>query len=203
MVFARVTWLLAIVLVLVPRIPLPSNHDVPFASKFVAAALERTTHRVTYDGRYLSIPYPGGDVPDHIGVCTDLVIRSYRTVGIDLQRKIHEDMQAHFNLYPKNWGLTRPDSNIDHRRVPNLRVFFSRHGEELSPSDDPGDYRPGDLVSWILPGNLPHIGIVAARKTNDGKVPLIFHNIGRGPVLEDALFSYRRTGHYRYPREEP
>ncbi len=169
------------------------------AKALVDAAFERTRHQVTYDGRYVSIPYPGGDVPENIGVCTDVVIRAYRSLGIDLQQKVHEDMRSHFQAYPSKriWGLTRPDTNIDHRRVPNLQAFFSRHGEVLPVSDKASDYQPGDLVTWMLPGNLPHIGIVTDRKSPAG-TPIIVHNIGWGPKADDILFAYKITGHYRY-----
>ena len=172
--------------------------DDDFARKLVDAALERTNHRVRYDGSYRRISYPGGDVPDDIGVCTDVVIRAYRALGIDLQVAVHEDMSAHFATYPDSWGLERPDRNIDHRRVPNLQTFFSRQGAALPVSDDPGAYRPGDLVTWMLPGNLPHIGVVVDRRSTDGGRPLIVHNIGAGPRIADALFDYPITGHYRY-----
>jgi len=168
------------------------------SDQLVAAALERTTHRVTYDGSYRRIDYPDGDVPDHIGVCTDVIVRSYRAIGIDLQRLVHEDMAASFDSYPRNWGLRRPDPNIDHRRVPNLQTFFKRHGEVLPASREPSDYKPGDLVTWMLPGNLPHIGIVTARRSNDGQRRLTVHNIGSGPTVEDVLFEFPITGHYRY-----
>jgi uncharacterized protein YijF (DUF1287 family) len=168
------------------------------ATDLVDAALERTSHRVRYDGSYQKIDYPGGDVPDDVGVCTDVVIRAYRALGIDLQLAVHEDMSAHFAVYPDNWGLSRPDSSIDHRRVPNLQTFFSRQGVELPVTDDPTDYRPGDLVTWMLPGNLPHIGVVVDRRSADGRRPLIVHNIGAGPKVEDGLFDYPITGHYRY-----
>jgi uncharacterized protein YijF (DUF1287 family) len=164
----------------------------------VEAALERTSHQVTYDGSYRRIDYPLGDVPGHIGVCTDVVIRAYRVIGIDLQQLVHEDMIANFADYPKTWGLSRPDPNIDHRRVPNLQAFFQRKGVVLSKSQDPDDYRAGDLVTWMLPGNLPHIGVVADRRSTDGQRPLVVHNIGIGPKLEDALFAFPITGHYRY-----
>lgn len=170
------------------------------AAKLVAAAKARTLHAVRYDGHYIRIPYPNGDVPKTIGVCSDLVVRAYRRVGIDLQKRVHEDMLAHFSRYPSKriWGLTHPDSNIDHRRVPNLRVFFSRFGRSLGVSRDASDYRPGDLVTWMLPGNLPHIGIVSDRMSADGARPLIIHNIGEGPKIEDMLFDFPITGHYRY-----
>ena len=170
------------------------------ADDLVRAAIERTEHPIRYDGRYFPIAYPGGDVPAEVGVCTDVVIRAYRRLGIDLQQRVHEDMRAHFSAYPsaRLWGLRRPDPNIDHRRVPNLQVFFTRHGESLRISRDPRDYRPGDLVSWMLPGNLPHIGIVTDRIAPATGNPLIVHNIGAGPRLEDSLFTYEITGHYRY-----
>lgn len=169
-----------------------------FALRLVTAAMERLDHEVTYDGRYRTIDYPNGDVPDHLGVCTDLVIRAYRAVGIDLQQSVHEDMKTEFAAYPTHWGLAGPDPNIDHRRVPNLQVFFARNGVKLAISQNPDDYRPGDLVTWMLPGNLPHIGIVANHYSVDGRRPLIVHNIGAGPALDDMLLAYEIDGHYRY-----
>jgi hypothetical protein len=169
-----------------------------FTRRLIDAAIERTSHRVTYDGSYRRIDYPGGDVPDGVGVCTDVIVRAYRVLDIDLQKEVHEDMKAAFSAYPADWGLSRPDSNIDHRRVPNLQTFFTRHGEKLPVTDDPDDYRPGDLVTWMLPRNLPHIGLVTDRRSADGERPLIVHNVGRGPKVEDFLFEYPITGHYRY-----
>lgn len=171
-----------------------------FGSELVSAAIVRTNDRVVYDGSYIAIPYPNGDVPPHIGVCTDVVIRSYRTLGVDLQQLVHEDMAANFDAYPSNriWGMTGTDTNIDHRRVPNLRAFFSRKGQALPVSDDPADYQPGDLVTWRLPGNQPHIGIVTDQLSDTTGNPLIVHNIGLGPRLDDMLFSYEITGRYRY-----
>ena len=132
------------------------------------------------------------------GVCTDVVIRSYRALGIDLQVLIHEDMAAAFDEYPRIWGLENPDPNIDHRRVPNLQKFLARQGAEIPVTMDPADYRPGDLVTWLIPGNLPHIGIVVDRWSENRSWPLVVHNIGAGPKLEDALFSFEVTGHFRY-----
>jgi len=169
-----------------------------FMKRFVSAALDRTMQDVTYDGRYLAMTYPNGDVPNSIGVCTDVVIRSYRKIGIDLQRLVHEDMRRHFSLYPNNWGHTRPDTNIDHRRVPNLQTFFTRKGQELDVTEKSSDYAAGDLVTWMLPGNLPHIGIVSGFKSQDKQRPLMIHNVGSGPELSDFLFSFPITGHYRY-----
>ena len=167
------------------------------AADLVAAAVAQTRTGVTYDGSYRRIPYPGGDVPETIGVCTDVVIRAYRKVGVDLQVKVHEDMARAFASYPRQWGMAAPDANIDHRRVPNLQTFFRRAGAALPVSRDAGAYEAGDLVTWMLPGNLPHIGIVSGEKSAAG-TPLIVHNIGRGPEIEDALFTYPITGHYRY-----
>ena len=132
-----------------------------------------------------------------------MVIRAYRKIGIDLQQLVHEDMARNFSSYPNIWGLSRPDRNIDHRRVPNLRRVFSRNGEVLTISSDPEDYRPGDIVTWTLRkgGSLPHIGIVTHYRSFDQKRPLIMHNIGFGQVLEDMLFDYEITGHYRYGLE--
>ena len=191
-------WRAVVIAMLVGPFPASAQEVGGFAEGLVRAAVERTKHRVRYDGSYRRIDYPGGDVPDHVGVCTDVVIRSFRRVGVDLQRTVHEDMRANFGRYPDHWGLRRPDRNIDHRRVPNLQTFFSRHGTSLAVSDDPADYLPGDLVTWMLPRNLPHIGIVIDRRSADGKRPLIVHNIGAGPKAEDGLFDYPITGHYRY-----
>ena len=165
----------------------------------VDAAKLRLSHIVIYDGSYKNIPYPNGDVDDSIGVCSDVVIRSYRTLGIDLQQLLHEDMQSSFNVYPKIWGLKKTDSNIDHRRVPNLETFFNRHGQNLAITKNPKDYKPGDLVTWRLDGNLPHIGIVSdiPSDTDPNRLQII-HNIGRGPQQEDMLFDYKIVGHFRY-----
>ena len=176
------------------------------AQRLVKAALDRLKANVTYDPAYVSIAYPMGDVPANTGVCSDVVIRSYRALGIDLQELVHKDMVRAFGKYPRRWGLKRTDKNIDHRRVANLRVFFTRHGKVLKISDKAQDYKPGDLVTWDLSGTktsslihtkLPHIGIVTDRKTFSGR-PMIVHNIGQGPKLTDMLFDYKITGHYRY-----
>ncbi len=168
------------------------------AERLIGAAIARTKAAVTYDPAYIRIPYPAGDVADDRGVCTDVIIRSYRAgLGVDLQKRVHEDMRRAFRVYPKNWGLRRPDPNIDHRRVHNLRRYFERHGSALPVTKMVVDYKPGDLVTWRLPGNLPHIGIVTDRPAPSG-ARLIVHNIGQGTRLEDMLFSYPITGHYRY-----
>ena len=171
-----------------------------FDDDIVNALNHRTTQQVTYDGAYHRLEYPGGDVPDNIGVCTDVIIRSYRQLGIDLQKLVHEDMQANFRAYPSKriWGLTKPDKNIDHRRVPNLQVYFELHAQVLTKSLNAADYKTGDIVTWMLPGNLPHIGMVVNQIAQDSGHPLIVHNIGRGPEMSDMLFAYTITGHYRF-----
>jgi uncharacterized protein YijF (DUF1287 family) len=179
------------------------SYQVPaisFEKKLASAAIERTNHMVIYNGAYRSISYPNGDVPKNIGVCTDVIIRSYRALKIDLQKLVHLDMKANFSQYPSKriWGLSKADSNIDHRRVPNLQTFFKRHGKVLPQSDNPSDYKPGDLVTWVVSGNLPHIGIVIDQTNPKTGNPYIVHNIGLGPQKEDMLFDYPITGHYKY-----
>ncbi len=169
-----------------------------FGEKLSNAALSLTQQEVVYDPAYYSLDYPGGDVPAGRGVCTDVVIRAYRILEIDLQKEVHEDMEAHFPLYPQLWGLERPDPNIDHRRVPNLMLYFKRHGTEKEISGEAEDYVPGDVVCWNLGGAVTHIGIVADRKSRDGERNLVVHNIGGGQVLADCLFEYRIIGHYFY-----
>ncbi len=178
-------------------------HAYEFPADLVTAAIERTLHPVRYDGSYRKIAYPLGDVPNDVGVCSDVVIRAYRGIGIDLQQLVHEDMRLAFRSYPQIWGLTRPDPNIDHRRVPNLQRFFERWGEVLPISRDADDYRPGELVTWMLPGNLPHIGIVTDRPSPTTGRPRIAHNIGSGPKLDDMLFDYPISGHYRFGAQKP
>lgn len=168
------------------------------AQRLVEAAIRQTTQHVIYDGSYRRIGYPGGDVPSDRGVCSDVIVRAYRALGVDLQPLLHEDMAAAFAAYPKLWKMTQPDANIDHRRVPNLQTYFRRRRAELKVDPSADTYRAGDLVTWMLPGNLPHIGIVTNRYSNDGARPLIVHNIGHGPELKDALFAYPITGHYRF-----
>lgn len=176
----------------------PILGQVDFYQKLAEKAVTLTENQVTYDPSYFSISYPNGDVPADKGVCTDVVIRTYRKVGIDLQKEVHEDMKVNFSVYPKIWGLTRPDTNIDHRRVPNLMVFFERFGTVLPITKEAEDYEPGDIVCWSLGGAITHIGMVSHTKSLDGKRPLIVHNIGAGQVLQDCLFDYKIIGHYRY-----
>ncbi|WP_313804199.1 DUF1287 domain-containing protein [Flavobacterium sp.] len=177
-----------------------ATSEKSFYEKLSDAALVLTKDKVTYDPAYVAIQYPNGDVPKNKGVCTDVVIRAYRKLGIDLQKEVHEDMKANFSKYPnlKKWGLKKTDTNIDHRRVPNLEVFFSRKGTELAISENAKDYKTGELVTWMINDKLPHIGIVTNKKSPDGKRPMIVHNVGAGQVLEDCLFSYKIVGHYKY-----
>lgn len=170
-----------------------------FYAKLSDSALTIVNPGVEYDSRYTQIPYPNGDVAKDKGVCTDVVIRAYRGLGIDLQKEVHEDMAANFAKYPKMWGLKTTDRNIDHRRVPNLQTFFTRKGTSLRVSQNATDYKPGDIVTWLLSGNLTHIGIVVDKKGANGRLKVV-HNIGRGQVCEDVLFEYKITGHYRYKK---
>jgi len=176
-----------------------------FAQNIIAeqlsnAAIELTKQKVEYNPGYIRIAYPNGDVPPNKGVCTDVIIRAYRKLGIDLQKEVHEDMVKNFHLYPKNWGLKKTDTNIDHRRVPNLMVYFKRFGLVKPITQDPNDYKPGDIVCWNLGGGITHIGIVVNKKSADGKRYLIVHNIGAGQVLEDCLFNFKVIGHYFYSK---
>jgi uncharacterized protein YijF (DUF1287 family) len=176
-----------------------------FLNLFVTAAVERTHHTVRYDPAYVRIPYPGGDVPESTGVCTDEVIRAYRAVGVDLQKEVHEDMASHLSSYPHKWTSALPisnasatDTNIDHRRVPNLMVFFARHGQALPLSTEARDYQPGEIVAWNLGGAITHIGMVVDKISPQSGRYLIVHNIGQGPQMEDVLFNWKIIGHYRY-----
>ena len=181
-----------------------------FLDKLVEAAIERTSHEVRYDPSYFKIDYPDGDVPAEVGVCTDEVIRSYRAVGVDLQKLVHEDMEQNFSVYPRIWKAKKTDKNIDHRRVPNLMTFFQRQGASLPVTGEARDYKPGDVVTWDLGGGMTHVGLVVNVPSGaDAERMQIVHNIGAGPKMEDVLFGWKITGHYRYegpkaeaPKEE-
>jgi uncharacterized protein YijF (DUF1287 family) len=182
-------------------ISLTSNQAIKtFKEKLSDAAISIIDPTIEYDPAYFSIPYPNGDIPKNKGVCTDVIIRSYRKLGIDLQKEVHENMIANFSAYPnlEKWGMTKTDTNIDHRRVPNLEAYFERKGQKLAISQDPSAYKTGEIVTWMINGKLPHIGIVTNKKSKDGKRNLIVHNVGRGQVLEDCLFDYEIVGHYKY-----
>lgn len=174
----------------------------PLASQSIRAVVDAARGQVNvttiYDPTYVRLSYPGGDVPLERGVCTDVVIRAFRAAGVDLQQAVHEDMRRSFRSYPKRWGLSRPDPNIDHRRVPNLMVYFDRQGKSVAIGPDSSEYLAGDLVTWDLGGGVPHIGVVTADVDPASGRRLIVHNIGQGAKLEDVLFAWKITGHYRY-----
>ncbi len=184
-----------LILLLACMTAIPALATTP--DRLVAAARSQIGVTLHYDGSYQRIAYPNGDVPLEKGVCTDVVIRAYRALGIDLQKQVHEDMRRAWKAYPANWGMKGPDRNIDHRRVPNLATYFRRHGTALKPSKLPQDYRAGDIVTWRLPQGLPHIGIVADTLSPAG-TPLVIHNIGAGTQVEDVLFAFPITGQFRY-----
>jgi uncharacterized protein YijF (DUF1287 family) len=182
------------------KIQAVNTQATTFEEKLSIAAISIIDPTIEYDPSYISIKYPNGDVPKNKGVCTDVVIRAYRKLGIDLQKEVHEDMKANFSKYPnlKKWGMTKTDTNIDHRRVPNLEVFFERKGIKLAITENENDYKTGEIVTWMVNGKLPHIGIITNKKSADGKRNLIVHNVGYGQVLEDCLFSYEIVGHFKY-----
>ncbi|WP_395072274.1 DUF1287 domain-containing protein [Hyphococcus sp.] len=182
-----------------PAIAQLASPDGDFGARLSAAAIERTNHSIRYDSSYVKMSYPMGDVASDRGVCADVVVRSLRALGVDLQQLVHEDMKSAFSAYPRHWGLVRPDTNIDHRRVPNLETFLTRKNVRLLASDNPSDYTAGDIVAWNLRGPdgwLPHIGVVTTQTGPTGR-PMVVHNIGAGPKLEDVLFDWPITGHYR------
>lgn len=184
------------------NLAIKSNNPVvkTFEEKLSEAAISIIDPSIDYDPTYFAIEYPNGDIPANKGVCTDVVIRSYRKLDIDLQKEVHEDMIENFSKYPnlKKWGMTKTDTNIDHRRVPNLEVFFERKGTKLPVSEDARDYKTGEIVTWMINEKLPHIGIITNKKSEDGKRNLIVHNVGGGQVLEDCLFEYKIVGHFKY-----
>jgi uncharacterized protein len=186
----------AICLLLMSSSPGLAEEPPSDRQRIIQSAYAQVGVTLRYDPSYVSIPFPGGDVPIDRGVCTDVIIRAYRSIGVDLQLLVNRDMRKAFTAYPRKWGLSRPDSNIDHRRVDNLAVFFGRHGQSLPISKEASDYRPGDIVTLRLPDGRPHIGLVSDRST-DGR-PLLVHNIGGGAQVEDVLFAFTITGHYRY-----
>ena len=175
-----------------------SQNSAPQVKPLLASAIEQTGITTGYDPAYVSLAYPGGDVPQETGVCSDVIVRAFRKAGIDLQQEVHEDMTAAWSAYPQRWGNARPDSNIDHRRVLNLMTFFHRRGKALPTTMVRDDYLPGDIVAWELGAGVPHIGIVSNLVTEAPKHFLIIHNIGAGARAEDVLFNWKITGHYRY-----
>ena len=182
---------------------LESSHNL--GDRLASSALvSYSSAPVTYDDTYRTIDYPNGDIPLNRGKAEDVIIRCYRQLGIDLQQRVHDDMEANFRLYPQLWQATGPDTNIDHRRAPNLQRFFSRNGDEIldennRPSREAEDYQPGDIVTWALPNGDPHIGIVVPCPLDRGKHPWVVHHLDSGVKWENVLFDYQITGHYRYP----
>jgi len=179
--------------------PKLSEIENPSIKKMLESAVEQTNLTKTYDPAYVVLRYPNGDVPIEKGVCTDVVIRSMRNAGVDLQKEVHEDMAMNFSVYPKKWGLKKADSNIDHRRVPNLQTYFTRKGKSLRITDKSEEYKPGDIVAWDLDGKgMTHIGVVSNVFNESTKRYSIIHNIGGGTQLEDRIFEWKIIGHFRY-----
>lgn len=171
--------------------------DVPQIKQAVDSALDQTERTFEYDPSYAKLDYPGGDVPIERGVCADVIVRAFRGAGVDLQREVHEDMSRHFAKYPTNWGARRPDSNIDHRRVPNLMTFLDRAGKSVPITKKASDYVPGDVVAWELDDHLFHIGLITDAVSDRTQNYLIVHNMGAGAKIEDVLLSWKIIGHYR------
>ena len=193
------TMIAGALLLLVGALPAGAQDEAVAAEdQVVAAALEQLDQTIYYDPSYQRLAYPGGDVPIERGVCTDVVVRAFRRAEVDLQVLVHDDMNAAFSAYPQQWGLSRPDPNIDHRRVPNLMTFFDRKNKALPISSDPSAYRPGDVVAWRLPGGRLHVGLVSNVRVPGTRRYRLVHNIGAGAKLEDILFAYEIIGHYRY-----
>lgn len=181
----------------------PSGAKATPLEKMIADAVEQTTYTVTYDPAYVKLDYPMGDVPLDRGACSDVIIRAFRKAGVDLQATVHEDMKNNFAAYPKRWGLSQPDTNIDHRRVANLMTYFEREGKAQKISNEAPDYLPGDVVAWDLGGGTTHIGLVIDQKSPVSPNYLVVHNIGAGAQIQDVLFAWQIIGHYRsFPVEQ-
>lgn len=176
------------------RKPVSNN---PRIRKAVDSAIEQTQLTFEYDPSYAKLDYPGGDVPIVRGVCADVIVRAFRSAGVDLQKDVHEDMARNFGQYPDKWGARKPDSNIDHRRVPNLMTFFKRSERSVPISKESSDYLPGDVVAWELDNHLLHIGLVTDAVAERTQTYQIVHNIGSGAKLEDVMFNWKIIGHYR------
>lgn len=191
----------------IPPTPIPyqtvvakisSQALLDIGTRIALAAQAQVGVTTIYDPAYVRLDYPNGDVPIERGVCTDVVVRAFRAVGIDLQSRIHEDMARNFSVYPKDWGLTAPDANIDHRRVQNLATYFTRLGKRIGADDVDANFLPGDVVTWQLSGWMQHIGIVSTDKIQGTNRYYIVHNIGSGTHQEDALRWFTIIGHYRW-----
>jgi uncharacterized protein YijF (DUF1287 family) len=165
----------------------------------IDGATDQVGKTTGYDPSYQKIDYPNGDVPIETGVCSDVIVRAFRKAGIDLQKDVHEDMKDNFSAYPTRWGLKGADANIDHRRVPNLQTYFTRKGKSLSVGGSSETFLPGDIVTWDLGlGGTEHVGMVVNVWYKAEQRYLIVHNIGAGTRMEDVLFAWKITGHYRY-----
>jgi uncharacterized protein YijF (DUF1287 family) len=189
-----------VVILCVTVFTVSSFSDGDSVAVIIADAKRQCELTKEYDPAYYKIDYPGGDIPITKGVCTDVIIRSFRATGLDLQKLIHEDMKRAFKKYPQKWGLRGTDRNIDHRRVPNIQTWLERNGKSIPVSDNAADYLPGDIVTWKLPNDLDHIGLVADIRVEYTERYAVIHNIGNGTEVEDILFFYDITGHYRYFR---
>ncbi|HAX90484.1 MAG TPA: DUF1287 domain-containing protein [Cyanobacteria bacterium UBA11370] len=181
-----------------PQVRSLSPHAHPALLQVIEGAIAQVNQTLYYDPSYVPLDYPNGDVPIERGVCTDVIVRAFRKGGVDLQKEVHSDMKLNFTAYPQNWGLTKPDPNIDHRRVPNLMTFFTRKGKALPVTQKAEDYQPGDVVSWKLSDGQDHIGLVTNLWSDETQNYLIIHNIGSGAQIENVLFQWKITGHYRY-----
>jgi uncharacterized protein YijF (DUF1287 family) len=175
-----------------------SAQSPPQLKLIIEGAAEQIGKTTSYDPSYQEIEYPNGDVPLETGVCSDVIVRAFRKGGIDLQKDVHEDMKGNFSVYPTRWGLKGTDVNIDHRRVPNLQTFFTRKGKSLATNSGSENFLPGDIVTWDLGGGVDHVGLVVNVWSKPSQRYLIVHNIGGGTLMEDVLFAWKITGHYRY-----
>ncbi|MBX3117539.1 MAG: DUF1287 domain-containing protein [Fimbriimonadaceae bacterium] len=194
-------WTAAIVVLSLTLAPPQAKPTESPATKIVAGARQQLNWGTTYNGAYVRINYPNGDVPKTQGVCTDVVVRAFRHAGYDLQQLIHEDMKTAWSSYPRYPGNSKPDPNIDHRRCPNQIAFFKRHGKKLTTSVEAAnksEWKPGDVVFWKLSSGLDHVGVLTDKRNEKG-LPLVIHNLNK-PTEEDVLESYKIVAHFRYPR---
>lgn len=181
-------------LFVLPLSPVLSHRHETKAASLVVKARTQIGVTTQYDPAYVALDYPGGDVPEDRGVCIDVIIRAYRDAfGFDFQTHIHQDMSANFAAYPKTWGLTRTDRNIDHRRVPNVETWLTRHGHELTAEA----WQPGDLITCRVGDTLPHIGILSSQKDRSGRWKAI-HNIGLGTLEDSRIWAYGHRRRFRF-----
>jgi uncharacterized protein YijF (DUF1287 family) len=176
---------------------LPANSS-PQLKLVIDAAIDQVGKTTSYDPSYQKLDYPNGDVPIETGVCSDVIVRAFRKGSLDLQKEVHEDMKSNFSTYPSKWGLSGTDRNIDHRRVPNLQTYFTRKGKQVATTGPADTFLPGDIVTWDLGGGVDHVGMVVNVWYKPSQRYLIVHNIGGGTRMEDVLFAWKITGHYRY-----